>query len=76
MHTYIHTYIHTCTHTFSSYATAGGRVFEVNKEKVFIRGGNYICSDACLQLSKERYFDEVVTIKMIIDYYKIQMMTG
>lgn len=32
-----------------------GRRFEVNGRPVFIRGGNWIVSDAMLRLSKERY---------------------
>lgn len=37
----------------------GGRMFMVNGQKVFIRGGNYIASDWMLQLSEERYRTEV-----------------
>jgi mannosylglycoprotein endo-beta-mannosidase len=36
-----------------------GRVFTVNGQKVFIKGGNWIASDALLRLSKERYDAEV-----------------
>jgi mannosylglycoprotein endo-beta-mannosidase len=36
-----------------------GRVFSVNGQQIFIRGGNWICSDAMLQLSAKRYHDEV-----------------
>jgi mannosylglycoprotein endo-beta-mannosidase len=36
-----------------------GRRFEVNGRPVFIRGGNWIVSDAMLRLSKERYQVEV-----------------
>ncbi|HPT21114.1 MAG TPA: glycoside hydrolase family 2 TIM barrel-domain containing protein [Bacteroidales bacterium] len=36
-----------------------GRVFTVNGQKVFIKGGNWIASDALLRLSKERYEAEV-----------------
>ena len=35
------------------------RKFEVNGEPIFIRGGNYIVSDALLRLSQERYDTEV-----------------
>jgi mannosylglycoprotein endo-beta-mannosidase len=35
------------------------RVFTVNGQKVFIKGGNWIASDALLRLSKERYDAEV-----------------
>ena len=35
------------------------RKFEVNGEAVFIRGGNYIVSDALLRLSQDRYDTEV-----------------
>ena len=35
------------------------RVFTVNGQKVFIKGGNWIASDALLRLSKERYETEV-----------------
>ncbi|MCE4563746.1 hypothetical protein INQ51_05440 [Maribellus sp. CM-23] len=37
----------------------GGRVFLVNGQKVFIKGGNWIASDALLRLSPERYEAEV-----------------
>jgi len=37
----------------------GGRRFFVNGQKIFIRGGNYICSDWMLRLSRERYRHEV-----------------
>jgi hypothetical protein len=36
-----------------------GRVFTVNGQKVFIKGGNWIASDAMLRLSKERYEAEI-----------------
>lgn len=36
-----------------------GRVFSVNGQQIFIRGGNWICSDAMLRLSTKRYRDEV-----------------
>jgi len=35
------------------------QVFSVNGQKVFIKGGNWIASDALLRLSKERYDAEV-----------------
>ncbi len=35
------------------------RIFTVNGQKVFIKGGNWIASDALLRLSKERYNAEV-----------------
>jgi mannosylglycoprotein endo-beta-mannosidase len=35
------------------------RVFVVNGQKIFIKGGNWIASDALLRLSKERYDAEV-----------------
>ena len=37
----------------------GGRVFLVNGQKVFIKGGNWIASDALLRLTPERYDAEV-----------------
>ncbi|WP_340111566.1 glycoside hydrolase family 2 protein [Maribellus mangrovi] len=37
----------------------GGRVFLVNGQKVFIKGGNWISSDAMLRLLPERYEAEV-----------------
>lgn len=36
-----------------------GRVFTVNGQKLFIKGGNWIASDAMLRLTKERYESEV-----------------
>ncbi|MDD3543401.1 MAG: glycoside hydrolase family 2 TIM barrel-domain containing protein [Petrimonas sp.] len=38
---------------------SGGRVFLVNGQKVFIKGGNWIAYDALLRLSPERYDAEV-----------------
>jgi hypothetical protein len=35
------------------------QVFSVNGQKVFIKGGNWIASDALLRLSKERYDAEI-----------------
>lgn len=37
----------------------GGRIFLVNGQKVFTRGGNWIASDAMLRLSAQRYEYEV-----------------
>jgi mannosylglycoprotein endo-beta-mannosidase len=37
----------------------GSRVFLINGQKIFIRGGNWIASDALLRLSRERYDSEV-----------------
>jgi hypothetical protein len=37
----------------------GGRVFLINGQKIFIKGGNWIASDALLRLSPERYDTEV-----------------
>lgn len=37
----------------------GGRVFLINGQKIFIKGGNWIASDALLRLSAERYEAEV-----------------
>ncbi|HSH20795.1 MAG TPA: glycoside hydrolase family 2 TIM barrel-domain containing protein [Draconibacterium sp.] len=37
----------------------GARVFLINGQKVFIKGGNWIASDAMLRLSPERYNAEV-----------------
>jgi mannosylglycoprotein endo-beta-mannosidase len=36
-----------------------GRVFYVNGRRIFIRGGNWVGTDALLRLSAERYRDEV-----------------
>ncbi|KAK6139448.1 hypothetical protein DH2020_026802 [Rehmannia glutinosa] len=33
----------------------GGRIFKVNGQPIFIRGGNWISSDGLLRLSKKRY---------------------
>jgi len=38
---------------------SGGRVFRVNGQKIFIKGGNWIATDALLRLSPERYEQEV-----------------
>lgn len=37
----------------------GGRLFKVNGEPVFIRGGNWILSDGLLRLSKKRYETDI-----------------
>ncbi|KAL8159506.1 hypothetical protein V2J09_001043 [Rumex salicifolius] len=37
----------------------GGRLFKVNGQPVFIRGGNWICSDGLLRLSKKRYQTDI-----------------
>ncbi|XP_074592020.1 mannosylglycoprotein endo-beta-mannosidase isoform X2 [Curcuma longa] len=37
----------------------GGRLFKVNGEKIFIRGGNWILSDGLLRLSKRRYMTDI-----------------
>ncbi|KAL3631651.1 hypothetical protein CASFOL_024635 [Castilleja foliolosa] len=39
--------------------TTGGRLFKVNGEPVFIRGGNWILSDGLLRLSKKRYKTDI-----------------
>ncbi|VFQ69098.1 unnamed protein product [Cuscuta campestris] len=36
-------------------SSTGGRLFKVNGQPIFIRGGNWILSDGLLRLSKERY---------------------
>jgi mannosylglycoprotein endo-beta-mannosidase len=43
----------------SDISAKGGRVFRVNGEPLFIRGGNWIASDGMLRLSAERYRAEV-----------------
>ncbi|XP_042049817.1 mannosylglycoprotein endo-beta-mannosidase-like [Salvia splendens] len=37
----------------------GGRLFKVNGEPIFIRGGNWILSDGLLRLSKKRYRTDI-----------------
>lgn len=37
----------------------GGRRFYVNGQKIYITGGNYICSDWLLRLSPKRYREEI-----------------
>ena len=39
--------------------STGSRVFTVNGQKIFIKGGNWIASDAMLRLTPERYDAEV-----------------
>ncbi|MCO5581965.1 hypothetical protein L7F22_035854 [Adiantum nelumboides] len=39
--------------------STGGRLFRVNGEPIFIRGGNWIVSDGLLRLSKERYKSDI-----------------
>uniref|UniRef100_A0A803KP71 Beta-mannosidase n=1 Tax=Chenopodium quinoa TaxID=63459 RepID=A0A803KP71_CHEQI len=40
-------------------SATGGRLFKVNGEPVFIRGGNWILSDGLLRLSKKRYQTDI-----------------
>ncbi|GAB2277494.1 hypothetical protein Dimus_012201 [Dionaea muscipula] len=40
-------------------STTGGRLFKVNGQPVFIRGGNWILSDGLLRLSKKRYQTDI-----------------
>lgn len=40
-------------------SATGGRLFKVNGEPVFIRGGNWILSDGLLRLSKNRYKTDI-----------------
>ncbi|CAI9102221.1 OLC1v1000454C1 [Oldenlandia corymbosa var. corymbosa] len=37
----------------------GGRLFKVNGEPIFIRGGNWILSDGLLRLSEKRYMTDI-----------------
>ncbi|GFP87725.1 mannosylglycoprotein endo-beta-mannosidase [Phtheirospermum japonicum] len=39
--------------------TTGGRLFKVNGQPIFIRGGNWILSDGLLRLSKKRYKTDI-----------------
>jgi hypothetical protein len=39
--------------------STGGRIFRINGQKIFIRGGNWIASDALLRLDPLRYDHEV-----------------
>ncbi|XP_054789489.1 mannosylglycoprotein endo-beta-mannosidase-like isoform X2 [Prosopis cineraria] len=40
-------------------SASGGRLFKVNGEPIFIRGGNWILSDGLLRLSKKRYNTDI-----------------
>ncbi|KAK4424660.1 Mannosylglycoprotein endo-beta-mannosidase [Sesamum alatum] len=40
-------------------STTGGRLFKVNGQPIFIRGGNWILSDGLLRLSKKRYETDI-----------------
>ncbi|EOY11333.1 Mannosylglycoprotein endo-beta-mannosidase isoform 3 [Theobroma cacao] len=40
-------------------SATGGRLFKVNGQPIFIRGGNWILSDCLLRLSEERYKTDV-----------------
>nr|GMD45345.1 mannosylglycoprotein endo-beta-mannosidase [Ipomoea batatas] len=40
-------------------SSTGGRLFKVNGQPIFIRGGNWILSDGLLRLSKERYKTDI-----------------
>ncbi|KAM7473749.1 hypothetical protein LguiB_020992 [Lonicera macranthoides] len=40
-------------------SSTGGRLFKVNGQPVFIRGGNWILSDGLLRLSKKRYETDI-----------------
>ncbi|KAH1083633.1 hypothetical protein J1N35_023394 [Gossypium stocksii] len=40
-------------------SATGGRLFKVNGQPIFIRGGNWILSDCLLRLSKERYKTDI-----------------
>jgi len=40
-------------------SVTGGRLFKVNGQPVFIRGGNWILSDGLLRLSKKRYETDI-----------------
>ncbi|XP_008450651.2 mannosylglycoprotein endo-beta-mannosidase isoform X1 [Cucumis melo] len=39
--------------------TTGGRLFKVNGQPIFIRGGNWILSDGLLRLSEKRYHTDI-----------------
>lgn len=39
--------------------STGGRLFKVNGEPVFVRGGNWIVSDGLLRLTEERYKSDI-----------------
>ncbi|XAR52593.1 Mannosylglycoprotein endo-beta-mannosidase [Bertholletia excelsa] len=40
-------------------STTGGRLFKVNGQPIFIRGGNWILSDGLLRLSNKRYKTDI-----------------
>ncbi|KAJ7542524.1 hypothetical protein O6H91_10G110000 [Diphasiastrum complanatum] len=40
-------------------SSTGGRIFQVNSQPVFIRGGNWIVSDGLLRFSKARYDTDI-----------------
>ncbi|KAK4402187.1 Mannosylglycoprotein endo-beta-mannosidase [Sesamum angolense] len=40
-------------------SSTGGRLFKVNGQPIFIRGGNWILSDGLLQLSEKRYKTDI-----------------
>lgn len=40
-------------------SATGGRLFKVNGQPIFIRGGNWILSDGLLRLSKKRYQTDI-----------------
>ncbi|GJN14314.1 hypothetical protein PR202_gb01123 [Eleusine coracana subsp. coracana] len=40
-------------------SSTGGRIFKVNGEPVFVRGGNWILSDGLLRLTKKRYMTDI-----------------
>ncbi|KAI3676073.1 hypothetical protein L1987_85671 [Smallanthus sonchifolius] len=40
-------------------SSTGGRLFKVNGEPIFIRGGNWILSDGLLRFSKKRYKTDI-----------------
>ncbi|KAG0496330.1 hypothetical protein HPP92_001021 [Vanilla planifolia] len=40
-------------------ASTGGRLFKINGQKIFIRGGNWILSDGLLRLSDKRYMTDI-----------------
>ncbi|PON76406.1 Mannosylglycoprotein endo-beta-mannosidase [Parasponia andersonii] len=40
-------------------SATGGRLFKINGEPIFIRGGNWILSDGLLRLSKKRYSADI-----------------
>ncbi|GJN14323.1 hypothetical protein PR202_gb01133 [Eleusine coracana subsp. coracana] len=40
-------------------SSTGGRIFKVNGEPIFVRGGNWILSDGLLRLTKKRYMTDI-----------------